>query len=158
MEPGNNPAIVLYTSSSRPEHVELMLDNLAAPKWEWTDFADFTLEEIDRSALPLQLVQLVPSLICRFDSPQECWLETPRMYIDGYEALVDGKPARVVRSLESLVAVAVPAGNHILELRYPGSRLLHRLFFLALWSWAGVLAFGAARWTWQMTSAGRAVA
>jgi hypothetical protein len=156
MDPGNNPALVLFTTSSRPEHVELTLDNLAATNWEWTDFADFTLEEIDHTTLPLQLVQLVPFLVCRFDSPQECWLETPRMYINGYTALVDGKPAEVVRSLESQVAVAVPAGKHTLELRYPGSRLLHNLFFLGLWSWVGVLAVCVTRWTWQPGPAKRA--
>ena len=126
-----------------------MLDNLAAQKWEWTDFADFTLEEIDRTALPLQLVSLIPQLVCRFDAPAACWLETPRMYIVGYEALVDGKPAQVVRSLESLVAVLVPAGKHTLELRYSGSRLLHHTFYLALWSWVTVLTALVTRWIWR---------
>jgi hypothetical protein len=140
MEPGNNPEITLFTTSPRPEHLQLSVQTADGIDPPWTDFADYTLEEIDRTVLPLQLVRLVPFLECRFDAPQACWLETPRMYIEGYAATVDGKPAPNTRSSESMVMVAVPAGRHTLQLRYVGSPLLRRTFFLALWGWVAVAA------------------
>jgi hypothetical protein len=135
MDPGNDPEITLFTTSAVPEHVQLIVN---AGDVSWTEFADFTLEEIDRPALPLQIVRLVPYLECRFDAPEDSWLETPRMYIEGYAATVDGKPAQVAGSLESMVMVAVPAGKHTLQLRYIGSSLLRRTFFLALGGWVAV--------------------
>lgn len=158
MDPGNNPELVLYTTSPRTEHVELILDNLTGTKWEWTDFAEFTLEEIDRAALPFQLVSLVPQLVVRIDAAQAGWLETPRMYIQGYEARVDGKPAAVVQSPESLAAVAVPEGRHTVEMSYPGSPLLRRTFYLALWSWVAVVGWFVVRALWRTIGGGRAPA
>ena len=67
------------------------------------------------------------------------------MYINGYEARVDGQPAQVVRSLESMAAIAVPEGKHTVELSYPGSARLRRLFYLALWSWVAVTVFFVGR-------------
>jgi hypothetical protein len=139
MSPGNNPEITLFTTSVQPEHVQLLI-TAAAADTPWTDFADFTLEEIDRSTLPLQIVRLVPDFECRFDAPQDCWLETPRMYMEGYIATVDGKPVQVASSLESMVMAAVPAGRHTLQLRYVGSPWLHRTFWLAVWGWVAVAA------------------
>jgi len=140
MEPGNNPEITLFTTSPRPEHVQMTVNIAAVGGAPWTDFADFTLEEIDRSVLPLQLVRLIPFLECTFDAPQACWFESPRMFIQGYAASVDGRPAQATGSLESMVMVAVPAGKHTVRLWYAGSPLLRRTFFLAFWGWTAVLA------------------
>lgn len=150
MDPGNNPELVVFTTSAQAEHVELMVNNITGAKWEWTDLADFTLEEFDRRVLPFQLVGLVPHLTARIEAPQAGWLETPRMFLQGYVARVDGNPAEVVRSPDSLASIAMPAGTHTVELAYPGSPLLHRTFFLALWSWLAVLTMVAVRWCWQL--------
>jgi hypothetical protein len=140
MEPGNNPEIILSTSSPQPEHLQLSVRPMAGGDPTWTDFADFTLEEIDRSELPLQIVRLVPFFECRFEAPQASWLETPRMYIEGYAATVDGKPVVVQRSLESVVMAAVPAGKHVLQLRFVGSPWLRGTFWVGCWGWAAVVA------------------
>jgi hypothetical protein len=140
MEPGNSPEITLFTTSSRPEHIQLSVERPGGDDLPSADFADFSLEEIDRTALPLQLVQLVPFFECRLTAPQACWLETPRMYIEGYAASVDGKPAVVARSNDSMAMVAVPAGKHTVQLRFAGSPLLRRTFWLALGGWAAVAA------------------
>ena len=141
MEQGNSPEIGLHTSSTRPEQVTLTLNNLDNAHWDWSDFADFTLEEVDRGALPLQLIRLVPELECRFDAPQDCWLETPRMYLKGYAAWVDGHPAQVERSQESEIMVAVPAGKHTLELKYIPPPLLRDSFWAAVCGWIAVVGF-----------------
>ena len=156
MDPGNNPELVVFTTSPQTEHVELTLNNITGAKWEWTDFADFTLEEFDRTALPFRVVSLVPQFAARIDASQAGWLESPRMYLQGYEARVDGNPAAVVQSPDNLASIAVPAGRHTVELKYPGSPLMRRTFFLTLWSWIAVLTIFAARWIWR--SADRGVA
>ena len=65
----------------------------------------------------------------RPQAPEDAWLETPRMYQDGYEARVDGRPAAVVESPDSLVSVAVPRGLSDVQLSYVAPIGLRALFF-----------------------------
>ena len=156
MDPGNNPELVLYTNSAKPEHVELVLGNLSGQPWAWQEFADFTLEEYDRSAFPLRLTALVPRLAAEIDVPEAAWLETPRMYLQGYAATVDGAPAQVAQSPSSLAIVAVPAGRHKVELSYPGTPFLRGTFYLGLCAWTAVAAFGLIALTWPRPHLSRA--
>jgi len=77
-------------------------------------------------------------------SPQDAWLQTPRMFQAGYVATVDGNPVKVAPSPDGLVCIDVPKGRSVVRLAY------HPPFGLALSFWLSVLsvfaAVGAAAW------------
>lgn len=92
------------------------------------------------------------------------YLETPRLYLPGYEARVDGRVVPVTRSGEGLVAIALPAGEHEVRLHYAGSRGLHAAYWNGLICWLAlgvilaIYACGAeGRWE-QWATRGRRVA
>jgi hypothetical protein len=139
MGPGNNPALPLWTTAANPSVVRLRLASGDPRMPVQGDLAEFTLEETDRAKLPVELEQLEPELRCRVRAPEDAWLVTPRMYVRGYIASVDGRPARAIESDEGMVLVAVPAGVHEVELRYVGFPALRWAFFTTLAGWLGVL-------------------
>lgn len=148
MAPGNNPALPLWTTGDQPSVVHLRLSSGDPRLPVRGDLAEFTLEETDRAKLPIQLEQLVPELRCRVRAPEDAWLVTPRMYLRGYAASVDGHPAHAIESPEGMVLVAVPAGVHEVALRYEGFPLLRVAFYTTLLGWVvglGGLAAGAVR-------------
>jgi hypothetical protein len=60
------------------------------------------------------------------------FLETPRVYLPGYKAWVDGKPAAAQESQQRLVMIPIGSGEHSVELRFVGT--------LRLWAALGVSA------------------
>ena len=60
--------------------------------------------------LPLELVSLIPFTL-RVHNHGSSYLEVPKVLIPGYTARVDGRAARVLRSPQGLVSVAVPPGD-----------------------------------------------
>ena len=74
-----------------------------------------------------------------------CWLETPRMWLGGYHATVNGAPAEVRRSPNNLVMIALPPGHAEVNLRYSPRWWLTAAFWLCLAGWVTVLTSGAAR-------------
>lgn len=83
----------------------------------------------DPAALPLALESLVP-LAVTVQAPAAGFLETPRVFVPGYAATVNGVPARVGVSPAGLVMVPVPPGSSKVRLDYPGTPLLHAAFWL----------------------------
>jgi hypothetical protein len=83
----------------------------------------------DPAALPLAVESLVP-LSVRVHAPAAGFLETPRVFIPGYNATVNASPARVGTSPAGLVMVPVPPGSSEIRLDYPGTPLLHAAFWL----------------------------
>ena len=158
METGNNPALVLWTTAPAPSTVEVTLASADPAMPLSGDLAEFTLEEVDRDALPIKLLELSPELRCRVRAPEQAWLSTPRLFIRGYEASVDGSPARVARSDDGLVLVSVPPGEHEVVLCYRGFPLLRETFYAGLVGWAAVGIFGiacAAGWVRAPSSGAR---
>src|ERR1035438_5483123 len=97
-------------------------------------FAHVYVVSYDPENLPLHIFEHIPLRI-RTRAIQEGWLETPRIFIAGYRATVDGKVAGVGRSKDGLVMVRVPSGNSIVELDYPGSLLLRASFWTSFVGW-----------------------
>ena len=90
--------------------------------------------------LPVDIESWIPYR-ARVDAPAAGWLETPRMFQTNYEATVDGRPAIVKKSAESLVSIAVPAGRSSVELRYHAPIGLSLLYWVSLAALAGWLAW-----------------
>jgi hypothetical protein len=110
-------------------------------------FASLTVLTYDPDSLPLHIIQHSPLRI-RSRAAAGGWLETPRIFIGGYRASVDGRPTTVGRSPDGLVMARVPAGSSTLQLDYPGSTLLRVSFWT---SFAGWLLLPAAWLVWRCT-------
>jgi hypothetical protein len=103
--------------------------------------AHVQLFSYDRAALPVQVNNWIPYK-AQVKSPVAAWLETPRMYQPAYVAWVNHHPAEVRKSPDSLVSVAVPAGESDVELVYVAPTGLKLLFWLSLSSIAAATAIG----------------
>ena len=78
---------------------------------------------------PIEIQSLIP-FRARVTAGQAGWIETPRQWVAGYRAKVDGVLVEPVASKDHFVAVPVPPGQHEVVLEFVGSPRL----------WIGLLA------------------
>jgi hypothetical protein len=135
----NSHAIPLWTTNPAGDEVALRFIPTAsgARVTDFADFGSYTLEQVDPSRLPVEITSLMPfRATVRSSAP--AWLETLRMFMPGYAATVDGRPADVRPSPDGLVMVRVAPGVHAVELRYAGPLPLRLSYWAALATWAGL--------------------
>ena len=96
--------------------------------------------------LPIQTDSLIP-LTVHLDVAQPGFLETPRMFIPGYVATVNGVAVPVVASPERLVAVPVPAGPVRVVVEYSAPAVLRASFWFSLAGFILLPLMGA--WLWR---------
>lgn len=101
------------------------------------DFGRYTLLEYDPERLPVVIESWTPYR-ARVTSPADAWLETPRIFISGYRASVDGRAVEPRRSPEGLVMIPVSAGTQRAELSYEGPLALRLAYWTALAGWIGL--------------------
>lgn len=141
MNDGQRRSLPIWTDGSRPERVEIRLDvpelNTAAGRI--TNFADLTLQEVQPQKLPIRLESLVPMRF-EVDAPQAgLTVETPRRFIPGYEAIVNGHRVTPLMSPFRQVMVPVPRGRSVVELQCKGPPFVRFAFWLTAACWAGFL-------------------
>jgi hypothetical protein len=141
MAPGQSRSLPLATEAAAAETINLSLTPRLRRIPAFTDFARFWLEEINPAALPVRLHALSPSLRCSVDAPDAGWLETPRMFVPGYAARVDGQPVVPRRGADGRVLVPVPAGRHEVEVSYRAPVGLRAAALITLATWCAVLVF-----------------
>lgn len=142
--PINGRDLVLWNTGGEPEVLTFSfiaaapLPPVAGPqvfaRVEWCAVPD--------EALPVQTVSLVPDYRARVEARAPALLESPRMFIPGYVARRNGRPAAVLSSREGRVAVNLAPGPNDVEIRFVGSPGLHRAAWISLVCWAGVAFFG----------------
>jgi hypothetical protein len=136
----NEKSIAVWTSGSVAESIHLRF--IPTGEHETPDnympFAKYDLQKIDVNALPIHVTSLIP-YVATVHSSQSALLETPRMFIPGYGATVNGAPVPVQKSQEGLVAFPVPEGTSQVELRYVGSTALHVAFWTSFTGWLVVV-------------------
>jgi hypothetical protein len=101
------------------------------------------LLEYDPDRLPVRVESWIPYK-ARVDSAAPAWLETPRMFQEGYVATVDGAPAAVRKSPDGFACVSVPAGRSQVVLAYRAPAGLQLLFWTSSLSVLGVAVLGLA--------------
>ena len=113
---------------------------------EAVPFAKFSLYRYEPQDLPVSVESWIPYR-ARVHSAQAAFLETPRMWLKGWRASVNGHWAETSRSPQNLVMFPVGAGISHVTLDYHASAILSTAFWgCALgWSGLGVLAL------WQLT-------
>lgn len=125
--------ITLWTSGGAPETVRWHFQPETGPP-PVGRFATVRMTEIEQERLPVQLESLLPyQTIVRTNEP--AWLETPRMFLQGYKAQVGGHPVEVRKSPQGLAMLLVPAGETHVKLQYVGPTLVRVAFWVALFTW-----------------------
>jgi len=140
--PRNEKSITVWTTVPGSQTISLRFIPTApnAVPSDYMPFAKYRLEPIDEQALPVRVESLIPYQ-ATVRSPQPALLETPRMFVPGYAAFVNGSPVPVRKSAEGLVAFPVPSGTCQVELRFAGPKLLRIVFWLNAGGWM-VVIFG----------------
>jgi hypothetical protein len=97
-------------------------------------FARFWLYTYEPDDLAVALESLLP-FRARVDTARPALVETPRLWLGGYQARVDGLPVIPRRSAENLVAIPVGPGPHRIELQYSPPWWLIVSFWTTLVGW-----------------------
>jgi hypothetical protein len=140
--PGHPRLLPLWTDGDEPEDVQFEFRVQGA--WAAKDLSapgSFRLIEYDPAQLPVQVTSFIPYR-ARVNAPEEAWLETPRMYQPGYQAVVNGRRVDVAKSPSALVMVPVPAGASAVKVQYYPPAGLLAAFWVSFGA-AALASFGA---------------
>lgn len=136
--PASSRFLTLPNSSTSPEVVRAQFVPDGAPptgkEVGSRPFARVTSELLHGVPRAVEVDSLVP-LGFRVHSPRAALLETPRMFVPGYQATVNGKVSAVVRTSDGLAGVFLPPGESRVEVGYRGGLLLRATYWLALAGW-----------------------
>jgi hypothetical protein len=91
-------------------------------------YADIVYSHYLPANAPIEVESWIPYRV-RVTSEQQGFVETPRVYMPGYVAKVDGGLAPVLKSNQHLVMIPISPGEHHVEVSYVGTWRL----WLALW-------------------------
>lgn len=140
--PTSGRFITLPNSSATAEVVQVQFvpDGVPPPGRgpPFRPFARVTSELLHGVPRAVEVDSVVP-LGFRVNSPRAALLETPRMFVPGYQAAVNGQWSPVVRTSDGLAGVFVPAGASRVELGYRGGLLLRSTYWLALAGWLALV-------------------
>jgi hypothetical protein len=129
------PFFPLHTSSNNPEPITFTLILESAADLEALHAPiRLKLTGYRADALPIHVSSWIPYRAV-IQTSHAAWLETPRLFQQGYEATVNGVEVDVVRSKEGLVAIPLRHGESTVELTYHapiGLRLAFWLSFSAI--------------------------
>lgn len=131
-------AHILPLSTSGPDPVVVQLRFIptqAGVRAEsFSPFARFSFVEVDSRTLHVELHSLVPYQVT-VRSPVSAILETPRVLVPGYEAIVNGKHTPVLSTPQGFVGVPVPEGTSEIRIQFTGPIALRAAFALSALSW-----------------------
>lgn len=140
--------LAVWNDSGEPQPFELLFVN-AAQHATWAFFDDFAridLQTYDPVLLPVRTLSLIPFYRALVKTAHPVYLETPRMFIPGYRATVNGQPAEVVVSPNSQAMVKLQPGDSTVELRYVGTPVLLTTLVVTALAWSGVLVVALRAW------------
>jgi hypothetical protein len=147
--PGSRDFFPIWTLQPKPETIGFRYIYDAVPTQPVpANFARLYLQTYAIDRLPIKVSSWMPYRAATTVAAAGAWLETPRMYIPGYAATVNGQTAQVSSSPSGLVSVRLQAGDNDVVLSYPGPWILRASYWVALLTWAavgGILIRGAIR-------------
>ena len=129
----------LWTTAKKSDEVEMKFyktPGTVSPE----NLGDAYLHSVDPDRLPLRLLSLNPYKIS-VQASKDTWLESPKIFVPGYSAEINGQRIPVERSPDGLVMIPVPAGQHQVDLNYTASPLLRLGFWGMFFSWVALLLF-----------------
>lgn len=135
--PEHSRWIALWQTTGKPEEVRLRwLPAGVKNAMEHVPFANFELKEYDPAALDVVVESLLPYRVS-VNAPADCYLETVRLNIPGYRAVLDGREVPVEMSPDGFIMVRMGPGRHVLELPYTAPLVARLGFWLSAAGWAG---------------------
>jgi hypothetical protein len=152
--PENEKSIAVWTSMPEPETIRLRFipQGTESKPSDIKAFARYRLQLIGGAKLPIRVESLIP-LTAVVDSPKPALLESPRMFVPGYAATVNGSEVAVSKSSEGLVAFLVPAGESRVVLRFVGPPALRLAFWLSAGGWLCAATWFIRRWIGRLRQA-----
>ena len=138
--PGHSHVLPLWTNQNVPE--DIRFEFRTTGDWVKRDVSTlgyYQFIRYDPGRLPVFVTSLIPYR-ARVTAPADAWLETPRMYQDAYQAIVDGRRVAVAKSPAGLVMVPVPAGTSTVKVQYYPPFVLLASFWLSFLAALGVAA------------------
>jgi hypothetical protein len=131
MAPGHSRLLPLWTDQDHPE--EITLEFRTTGDWTKRDLSTlgtYRFLTYDPARLPIEVRSFIPYR-ARVTAPAAAWLETPRMYQDAYQAVVNGARVPVAKSPAGLVMVPVPPGISQVKVQYYPPFVLLASFWLS---------------------------
>ena len=114
------------------------------PKRESFTAGNFWLYSYERDRLPIRVESWIPYRV-HFIAPKAAYLESPRVWLKGWRATVNGRPATTERSPENLVMVPVSAGENTVTLEYSPPKAVSVSFWVCISGWL-ILCMAAFGW------------
>jgi hypothetical protein len=142
---GSSTGFSLWITGNKPESFELRLNLLEKPRTPIPlTFVQVTDHAYTPENLPIHIISFAPYRI-ELIAPTAGLLQTPRMFTDGYRAVVNGKRTEVRRSADGLLTIPLPAGKSIISVEYYGGNLLRATYWLSLFAWTSIGLFLGSR-------------
>ena len=140
-EPGRPAGFALWITGNQPDSVEVKFIRTPSEKPAKLEL-EFQLVPLRGVDLPVEVRSVLPYHLA-VRSLLGGWVETPKIFLPGYAATVNGAPAEVWPSPDGLVMLPVPAGVSDVVVAYPGPPGLRLAFWMTAASWLAVLLWCA---------------
>lgn len=143
--PTSASVMPLYTDASGPTLLRLtyiLPDRPVTPEFE---AARYQIWSYEPSQLPINVHTLLPYR-ATVDSPEPAYLESPRMWLSGYRAIVNHKRIPIIRSPNNLCMVEVEQGRNEIEIKFKPTLRLEISYWITFWGWSVALVVGI----WQL--------
>lgn len=140
--PGRRHSLLVRNSDPKPKVLQFYFWPLAKFQNERIGLGTLTSYLVDAPNHYFTLDKLIP-LEINLDAPYPVIVETPRIFLRGYAATVDGQPAAVLKSAQGLVSVSVDQGPHRLRVAFEADPLLKWSYRGAEAAWIFLLGYGA---------------
>ncbi len=105
------------------------------------DFARIALRSYRTEELQIQTRGLIPYR-ADVELTEPMYLETPRVFIPGYRARVDGISKKVEMSPDHLAMVRIEPGHHTVDVFYTGTFAARMIFRFSALVWLGLAGYG----------------
>lgn len=137
------PLLTLHLPGETPRLTVILPDIGVRPPFA---FADFELWQFDPSQLPVAVRSWAPYRL-HVRAPEPALVESPRVWLPGYQARIAGRRVPVQRSADGLAMFPVPAGESDLLISYSPPLPVTLSYWLTVVAW-GVATLAAVRHGW----------
>jgi hypothetical protein len=127
-------------STSQEVAMAFMANSVPEAGKPFGDFARIRLQRFKPDDLQIKMRSLIPY---RADVALEtpAYLETPRIFIPGYSARVNGRAVKVEASPDYLAMVRLEPGNNEVEIRYRGTTVARLFLVFSAGVWLAELGY-----------------
>ena len=136
---GNGHALIVENTAKEPAQVSIRFVGKANAG---SAFARVRAKPLKSQDMVIRVLSLTP-FHALVHAERDCYLETPKLFVPGYEARVDGDLTQFVKSPNGLVMVPLRKGDWTVSLAYRGGRLLRLSYFASAAAWLALLGLVA---------------